>query len=61
MNLTLKSRQDDQLTVKSLVWKGGIFDQHNKQLLSESTLLMESDQEPKPANMKPTDNNNAKV
>ena len=61
MNLTLKSRQDDQLTVKSLVWKSGIFDQHNKQLLSESTLLMESDQEPKPANMKPTDNNNAKV
>ena len=27
MNLTLKSRQDKQITVKSLEWKGRIFDQ----------------------------------
>lgn len=36
MNLTLKSRQDKQITVKSLEWKDGIFDQHKKQLLSEN-------------------------
>ncbi|XP_006514425.1 spermatogenesis-associated protein 31H1 isoform X2 [Mus musculus] len=53
MDLNLKSRQDDQITVKSLEWKGGIFDQQKKQLESENTLPMESDQEPKPADMTP--------
>ena len=57
MDLNLKSRQDDQITVKSLEWKGGIFDQQKKQLESENTLPMESDQEPKPADMKPIEIN----
>ncbi|XP_021029694.1 uncharacterized protein LOC110303098 [Mus caroli] len=53
MDLNLKSRQDDQITVKSLERKGGIFDQQKKQLESENTSPMESDQEPKPADMTP--------
>ena len=57
MDLNLKYRQDDQITVKSLEWKGGIFDQQKKLLDSENTLPMESDQEPKPADMKPIEIN----
>ncbi|XP_031205448.1 uncharacterized protein LOC116076034 isoform X2 [Mastomys coucha] len=57
MDLTLKSRQDDQIIVKSLERKSGIFDQQKKELESENTLPMESDQEPKPADMKPIEIN----
>lgn len=55
MDLTLKSRQDDRKTGKSLQWKGGIFDQQKKQLESENKLPIESDQGPKPADRKPID------
>ncbi|GAB1297332.1 hypothetical protein APTSU1_001256800 [Apodemus speciosus] len=57
MDLTPKSRQDDQVTVKPLEWKGGIFDQQKKQLESENTLSMVSAQEPIPAYMKPIEIN----
>ncbi|XP_063118677.1 spermatogenesis-associated protein 31H1 isoform X3 [Rattus norvegicus] len=57
MDLTVKSRQDDQITVKSLERKDGIFEQKKKRLESENTLPMESALEPKPADTKPIEIN----
>lgn len=51
MDLTLEAGQDEDIS--SSGWKGGMFDQLNKQLESEDMLSMGSDQEPKPAGRKP--------
>ncbi|KAL6090754.1 hypothetical protein STEG23_035884, partial [Scotinomys teguina] len=55
MDLNLEPGQDNQITVSSAEWKGGIFSQLNKQLESGDMLPMGSDQEPKPAVRKPTE------
>ncbi|XP_076414869.1 uncharacterized protein LOC143270077 [Peromyscus maniculatus bairdii] len=51
MDLTLEPGRDDHIS--SAEWKGGMFDQVNKQLESEDILSLGSDQEPKPASRKP--------
>ncbi|KAM7330881.1 hypothetical protein ACRRTK_010070 [Alexandromys fortis] len=52
-DLTLKPGQDDQITVRSPEWKGGVLDQLSKHFESENVLSMKSGQEAKPADKKP--------
>lgn len=51
-DLTLKPGQDDQITVRSPEWKGGVLDQLSKHFESENVLSMKSGQEAKPADKK---------
>ncbi|KAL6078635.1 hypothetical protein STEG23_020871 [Scotinomys teguina] len=55
MDSNLEPGQDNQITVSSAEWKGGILSRPNKQLESGDVLSMGSDQEPKPAVRKPTE------